>query len=570
MPCHRARVCAQAVLELVRVFVGLVPLAARAIMLDAKLDPDQGEDETRLIMEPQATGRVARSLYRRWFRSANYSRENIDRAVEGLPVDNCPRLTRAKRNLWKALHQENSGGTERKTAWREDADNRQQELDKQAAIRAVRADANYLATVTIGGVECERPIITLDGEGADDENDFIMRDGVKWPNHHTILLGAGGVGFKDGQVVDLPMTWKGHKDKRPLSGIEAVEFYLRVAKKYGPLCSFVMFSFNYDVTMLLKGLRQRRSNSWHFERVWSICKRKDYKTEKVRNNAIYIGDYAISYIKSKVLVIHKLSRDRRDGKGRQLVLERIVIYDVFGFYQCGFVKVMESLVSLGLATKEQVETMRKNKARRNDFKSDDWPLDRIKAYTTEELRKLSVAVSVIRKSAFEDGIRLRRLDGAGNLSAGTMRKHKVMRHYKGLMKKFDAGQEQLIGHYTDYGGRIELVQQGFDEFGSVCKYDEISSYPHKCVPLPSMIGGVWEVREYGRFDWADIENASPVSMVQLKWALPERYIDTFGVLRVVPWFALPYRLEGGGIFQGFGLVLPRRCNAFEKMAGDLR
>jgi len=106
-----------------------------------------------------------------------------------------------------------------------------------------------------------------------------------------------------------------------------------------------------------------------------------------------------------------------------------------------------------------------NKARRNDFKSLDWPLDRIKAYTIEELRKLSAAVTVLRKAAFEDGIRLRRLDGAGNLSAGIMRKENVMRHYRGLMKKFNADEEQLVGFHAGFGGRIELIQQGFDERG---------------------------------------------------------------------------------------------------------
>ena len=93
---------------------------------------------------------------------------------------------------------------------------------------------------------------------------------------------------------------------------------------------------------------------------------------------------------------------------------------------------VESLIPLKLATEEEVEKMRQNKARRNDFKSPDWPLDRIKAYTTEELRKLSVAVTVLRKAAADDGIRLNRRDGAGNLSAGMMRKFGVMKHYKGL------------------------------------------------------------------------------------------------------------------------------------------
>jgi hypothetical protein len=307
-----------------------------------------------------------------------------------------------------------------------------------------------------------------------------------------------------------------------------------------------MFSFNYDVTMLLKALRQGRSKNWHYERVWEICKRQDFDTKKVRNNTIHIGDYSISYIKSKVLVIHKLDTEP-DENGKFPVLKRVTIYDTFGFYQTSFVQVVSSLVPLGLATEEEVERMRQNKARRNDFKSDDWPLDRIKAYTTEELRKLSAAVSVLRKAAADDGIRLNRLDGAGNLSAGMMRKFGVMKHYKGLMAKYNAGDEQLIGYHTDFGGRIELVQQGNGEGIVAYKYDEKSSYPDKCVLLPSMTGGFWVKREHGGFDWADVEHASPISMFQVKWALPERYVDIHGNMQPVPFFALPSRLEGKGI-----------------------
>ena len=200
--------------------------------------------------------------------------------------------------------------------------------------------------------------------------------------------------------------------KKQLDGIAAIEFYLSLPERYGKECYFVMFSFNYDVTMLLKGLRQGRSKNWHYERVW--LKRQDFSTKKVRNNTIFIGDYAISYIKSKVLIIHKLDPNERDEKGHQRVLKRVTIYDTFGFYQTSFVKVVESLVSLGLATVEEVEKMRQNKARRNDFNAPEWTLDRIKAYTTEELRKLSIAVTVLRKAASDDGIRLMRLDGAGN------------------------------------------------------------------------------------------------------------------------------------------------------------
>jgi hypothetical protein len=36
-------------------------------------------------------------------------------------------------------------------------------------------------------------------------------------------------------------------------------------------------------------------------------------------------------------------------------------------------------------------------------------------------------------------------------------------------------------------------------------------------------------------------------MFQVRWGLPERYIDAHGNMQIVPSFALPYRLEGGGI-----------------------
>jgi hypothetical protein len=305
--------------------------------------------------------------------------------------------------------------------------------------------------------------------------------------------------------------------------------------------------------MLLKGLREDRTRNWHYERVWEICKRQDKSTGKVRNNTIFIGNYAISYIKSKVLVIHKLDIEP-DENGHYPVLKRVIIYDAFGYYQTSFVKVVSSLVALGLATEEEVERMRLNKARRSDFSSEEWPLDRIKAYTREELLKLSTAVTVLRKAAADDGIRLKRLDGAGNLSAGMMRKYKVMRHYKGLMKKYDAGEEQFIGYHADFGGRIELIQQGYDEGGTCNKYDEKSSYPHKCVPLPSMFGGFWVKREIGEFGWDEIEQASPISMFMVRWLLPERYIDAHGKMQAAPFYPLPYRLEGGSIrFFSMGL-----------------
>jgi hypothetical protein len=89
-----------------------------------------------------------------------------------------------------------------------------------------------------------------------------------------------------------------------------------------------------------------------------------------------------------------------------------------------------------------------------------------------------------------------------------------------------------------------------------------------------MIGGFWVKREYNEFDWADVESASPIAMFQIKWNLPERYIDACGKMQVVPFYGLPYRIEGGGIrffSRGWGwyrrddVILLKRW--LEKFAG---
>ena len=88
----------------------LAKVTLKGIALDAKLDPAPGEDESRVLLIPPEQlkiegkkQRLERSLSRRWLRAANYRKENIERALEGKPIDNCPRLTRAKRNLRRSL-----------------------------------------------------------------------------------------------------------------------------------------------------------------------------------------------------------------------------------------------------------------------------------------------------------------------------------------------------------------------------------------------------------------------------------------------------------------------------------
>jgi hypothetical protein len=106
--------------------------------------------------------------------------------------------------------------------WRETGDNYQNEMARQHARREIEADANYHKQITIDDIECERAIISVDGEGMDggpetviERSSTIPGETIKWPEHYTILLGAGGSAFtKHGTVLGLPCVWLGHEDKK--------------------------------------------------------------------------------------------------------------------------------------------------------------------------------------------------------------------------------------------------------------------------------------------------------------------------------------------------------------------
>jgi hypothetical protein len=204
------------------------------------------------------------------------------------------------------------------------------------------------------------------------------------------------------------------------------------------------------------------------------------------------------------------------------------------------VKVVESLVPLGLATPEEVERIRSDKARRAEFRQ--VPLEEIKLYTTLELRMLSIAATVLRDGFDRMGIRLNSWMGAGAAASALLKKEGVSRHYAGFVRKYNISEEQRIAHAGFYGARIELTKQGLsDGIG----YDQRSAYPYVCLGLPSMIGGRFRREEMP--SWNEIENASPLSEFFIQWNLPEVYIDETGEARNFLFYPLPFRLPGGGI-----------------------
>jgi hypothetical protein len=141
------------------------------------------------------------------------------------------------------------GERARVAAWR--AGNREKVRAQKQKARA----ANY-----------NRPFVAIDSEGQNYPGDDIIRDGVRYAKHATYLLGAVADDGRPPHFLASPET--SGLDKRPFSSIEILDYLLDLLKHFGRAV-FVMFSFSYDVTQILKNLP--------FSTVWEIVKRETYR-----------------------------------------------------------------------------------------------------------------------------------------------------------------------------------------------------------------------------------------------------------------------------------------------------
>ena len=96
------------------------------IVLDEKLVPLEGEDETRLVklvdpetglIDPQSiTPRKLRSFLRRWRRACNNLMKNFEHAISGKRIDGSPRLTHARRLVARSTTQARKAASAQKRA----------------------------------------------------------------------------------------------------------------------------------------------------------------------------------------------------------------------------------------------------------------------------------------------------------------------------------------------------------------------------------------------------------------------------------------------------------------------
>ena len=341
-------------------------------------------------------------------------------------------------------------------------------------------------------VNYHRAFVAIDSEGQDYPDDDIVYDGVRHPQHATSLWGAAA---DDGRPPLWLVAAGTHgNDKRPLGAVEILDWLLDLPRRFGPAV-FIMFSFSYDVTQILRHLP--------YKTVWEITKRETHpdaegRKRRIGNAPVLWRDYAISYTKGKSFEVWRLAdpnKPYKDGKLRSSA--HIRIYDVFGFFQSSFSAVIKSMVDSGRATPEEAGFIAAMKDRRDQFASED--VGQIRAYTTLELRLLARMMDDLRKGFDRAGLRLRHWHGAGAAASALIESQKLKVHYGRDIAASNISPQQRAAHHAFFGGRIELLKQGYVENDQLHIYDIASAYPAAMVEFPSLAGGEWINRSRSDF-----------------------------------------------------------------------
>jgi hypothetical protein len=254
--------------------------------------------------------------------------------------------------------------------------------------------------------------VAVDFEGQDYLDNVIYREnGSDKPtpyDDHRLFLG-GAASSDESRAPEWLMNPKSTDiDKRPLDPHAVLDWLVSLPSKYSPGAIFVMYSFSYDVTHILRHLR--------FDKAWEIFKEEKYKKDRMKRlkirSRVFCGEpfdeFVMKYRNRKQLDIWKL-RDpkqpyKRDEHGEYVLnkdghkimdtIAHITLYDTHPFYQQSFVAAMGFLVKTGQAAQADFEFMIEMKRKRDRFSSE--PLDQIKHYTALELRYLASAITGLR------------------------------------------------------------------------------------------------------------------------------------------------------------------------------
>jgi hypothetical protein len=354
-----------------------------------------------------------------------------------------------------------------------------------------------------------KPFMAVDGEGGG--TDALGRQ-------HFLMMAACDAEGGAPSVL--------HRDGNPLLVTDCLEFILSLPANR----RLTSFSFGYDVTQILRGIR---SNKW----------KRILEPRQGRYGPLptYWGDYAITYQQGQYLRVARV--DLSGEKRRVLKGSSRTIYDAFGFFQCSFVKAIKDWQ---IGSEEDRKLIEETKNQRAEFSS---LTPEIIDYCQLECRLLSQLMTELQKVCLELGILPRQWSGAGWLASALFSKNNTPKRPLTLRERDDEaeippskaartpplrrperdGSFELAANLAYYGGRFEVSRVGHIP-EPVYEYDLKSAYPAAMLDLPCPLHTCWEHRTQVR----RLPRRTPY-LAKIAFSHPGGNV----------WCGLPFRRKGG-------------------------
>ena len=292
-----------------------------------------------------------------------------------------------------------------------------------------------------------------------------------------------------------------------ISTVEAFEFLLALPQK----CEIVCFGLNYD------------ANQW-------VCDLPRANLERVAQTgrSTYLAGYKLEWIPSKMFTVS------RPGK-------RVTVSEVWGFFQCSFVKALQNW---GMEPPAEIERMKK---KRGTFTQRE--IERIIAYCRDECSLLVTLMESLQGACETAGCVPRgRWIGAGSIASSLLIQHGAKNYHAYDDDVFTREQTDtyVLGAY--FGGRTELYQQGWAY--NVCSSDIRSAYPFAALNLPDMT-------QAHAYRTGPYRATIPFVLWHVRWGGSNSRIGPFPVR--MEHGEICYPLAGEGVYHGVEVNAAMEC-----------
>jgi len=239
---------------------------------------------------------------------------------------------------------------------------------------------------------------------------------------------------------------------------------MEIGRKY-PHAYHVGFAFDYDTNMIIRMLRPD-------------------KIERLRKTgSVLVGNFRIEHVQAKWLQLTQYGQNYKRNKNDKFTVR---IADMFGFFQCSFVKALYANIP-DHPLMAEIEKIEAGKEARKNFTYAQ--IDYITSYWETEIQLGAALAENLRDKLYAVDLKITRWHGPGALANHVYKLNGIISH-----KALTPEPVREAARYGYAGGRFELYRLGRHTGGTGGVYgiDINSAYPAAISKLPSLSEGEWK------------------------------------------------------------------------------